>query len=103
MAKRKQKQKPVGLVKRLVNEIAMLARRANQSLSDGEMDEVCERLLSSSAHLVNAPASDAQDINLKLAILCRRLRDQLDPEDHGAIVNALLAESIRDDLMLMEG
>lgn len=100
MAKRKQK--PVGLVKRIVNEIAMLTRRANQSLSDREMDEVCERLLSSSAQLVDAPASDAQDINLKLAILCRRLRDQLDPEDWGAIVNALLAESIRDDLMLVE-
>lgn len=98
----KKKQKPVGLVRRLVNEIGALTRRANQSLSDKEMDEVCERLLASSAHLVNAPASDVLDIDLKLAILCRRLRDHLDPEDQGAVVNALLAESIRDDLMLKE-
>lgn len=97
----KKKHKSVGLVLRLVSEIGALMRRANQPLSDEEMDEVCERLLSSSAHLVNAPASDARDIDLKIAILCRRLRDQLDPEDQGAVVNALLAESIRDDLMLI--
>lgn len=57
----KKKRKPVGLVRRLVKEIGALTRRANQSLSDEEMDEVCGQLLSSSAHLVNAPASDAQE------------------------------------------
>lgn len=65
------------------------------------MDEVCEGLPSSSARLINALALDSQDIELDLAILCRRLRDQLDPEDYGAVVNILLAESIRDDLLLM--
>jgi hypothetical protein len=97
----KKKRKSDGLEKRLVAEIAVLTRRSSVSLSDKEMDEVCEALLSSSAHLVNAPACDAFEIDLKLAMLCRRLRDQLDPEDRAAVINALLAESIRDDLLLV--
>jgi hypothetical protein len=54
--------------------------------------------MKAAARLAQAPATSTGDLSLKLDVLCRRLREFLDPDDRGGVLTALLAESIRDDV-----
>lgn len=95
----KEKNKSIGVVPKIIERIAVYRHRLHDPLPDQVFDEVSDALFTSSVHLANVSASSLQDIDLKLAVLCSRLRDQIDPEDRTAVLNALLAESIRDDLL----
>ena len=97
----KKKRKPIGIVSRIIGRIAEEMLRLGEPLSDKEFEGVSDALFASSTHLANVSAVNFQDLDLKLAILCRRLRDQIDPEDRTAVLNSLIAESIRDDLLII--
>jgi hypothetical protein len=85
------------LVRNLVRNIEALERKIAQPASDQTMNRRIAALFAATASLAQAPATSANDLALKLDILCRRLREFLDPDDRGGVLTALLAESIRDD------
>jgi hypothetical protein len=64
------------------------------------MNEHLDELSTTICRLAHAPALSAADLDLKLSALCRRLRDNLDPDDRGAVLTYLLAEAVRDDHLL---
>ncbi len=89
------------LVSRLYAEVVRCMRAVNQPASDDEMSERVEELFAVVTHLAQAPVQVPWDLGLKLAVLCGRLREGLDPEDRGAVLTYLLAELIRDDDAVM--
>jgi hypothetical protein len=58
-------------------------------------------LADSTLGLIQAPAVALAGIQLKLAILCQRLREDLHPDVQGELLSYLLAESIREDCRVM--
>ena len=89
------------LVQRLHDEIAALTRATAFPQPDDEMTATVEELITIIGRLAHAPSLTAIDLDRKLSVLCRRLRDHLDPDDRGAVLTYLLAEAVRDDHLLM--
>ena len=77
--------------------IADLARDTAGPATDREMNARIEGLFTASVNLVQAPSRDATDLDRKLTVLCQRLREFLDPDDHGRVLTYVLAETIRDE------
>jgi hypothetical protein len=92
--------RPESQVAVVAHKIARLTYAVAQPAKDAEMDRRLDELFAATASLTQLPAREAADIHLKLDVLCRRLREFLDPEDRGAVLTHLLAESIREDLVL---
>ena len=88
------------LIQRLHDEIAALTRATAFPQSDDAMNERLDELFTAVCRLTHAPALTTTDLDLKLSTLCRRLRDNLDPDDRGAVLTYLLAEAVRDDHLL---
>lgn len=89
------------LVQRLHDEVAALTRATAFPQSDDVMTARVDALFTVSTRLSQAPSLTAVDLDLKLSVLCRRLRDQLDPDDRGGVLTYLLAEAVRDDHLLL--
>lgn len=86
------------LLARLHAEVARCMRAVNHPAPDDVMSAWIEELFAAVTRLAQAPAQKPSDLGLKLAVLCSRLREGLDPEDRGAVLTYLLAESIRGDI-----
>ncbi len=86
------------LVRALFKEVLRNLSAVAVPSSDDEMNERVEVLFTTTTRIAQAPAGNLAEITLKLNLLCRRLRDHLEPDDRGGVLTALLAESIRDDL-----
>ena len=88
------------LVATLYAQLIGLLRERTQPLPDRRSDELTAEVFEATVQISNAPAECAADIDLKLAVLCGRLREHLHPEHHGELVSYLLAESIREDCQI---
>lgn len=102
MAKRKPTptKKTETLVQRLYRDVLNQRRALIHPLPDDEMNEGLARLSAITADLANAPAETISDLQLKIGVLCSRLRETLNPEFSGELLDYLLADSIRDDLTI---
>lgn len=89
------------LVQRLHDEVAALTRATALPQTDEAMTTRLDQLFGAACRLAQAPAVTATDLDLKLAVLCRRLREHLDPDDRGAVLTYLLAEAVRDEHSLL--
>lgn len=94
MAKKKQR---TSLIQRVVFDLWRGASTDTRGLSDEAVAELCEKVLSRTSYLAEIPSQNSRDLELKFGVLCRRLREHLDPDDAEPVLTALLAESIRDD------
>lgn len=74
------------LVQRLNVEITALTRMTATTLPDDEMNRRLDELFTAVGRLAHAPALNAADIDVKLTILCRHLREHLDPDDRSAVL-----------------
>lgn len=85
------------LIARLCRQIKDLSRATARPAPDAEMLRRVGDLYSAVTRLAQAPATDPAELLLKIEVLCRRLREDLDPLDRGSALTHLLAASIRDD------
>lgn len=89
------------LVQRLNVEITAQIRSTAATLPDDEMIRRLDELFTTVGRLAHAPALNSSDLDVKLTVLCRQLREHLDPDDRGAVLTYLLAEAVRDDHLLL--
>ena len=88
---------PKTLVARLHAEAMRLTVSIAIPASDERMNALLDELFTVTTRLAQAPARDAKDLSLKLDVLCRRLREDVAPENRGDVLTFLLAEAIRGD------
>lgn len=88
---------PETLVARLHAEAGRLAVSIASPASDERMKTLLDELFVVTTNLTQAPARDAKDLSLKLEVLCRRLRENVAPENRGDVLTYLLVEAIRDE------
>lgn len=93
---------PPTLVARLASSLEETLLATRGSLPDEVMNERLGEACATTTRIAQVPATTVADLSLKLSVLCRRLRDDLDADDRCGVLTALLAESIRDDLSLVE-
>ena len=106
MAKRKSARpakapEPKTLVQQLYDEGLAQRRALVHPCPDEEMNEGLEALFSITTNMANPSSQNAADLHQKMEILCNRLREDLNTEHRGEVLNYLLADSIRNDLMLV--
>jgi hypothetical protein len=89
---------PENLVERHHRQVIKLINAIAIPQSDEAMNQALSELFAATTNLANSPTINPKDLNLKLDILCRRLRDHLDPDDRGSVLTYLLAASIREEL-----
>jgi RecB family exonuclease len=89
------------LVHRLYQDILKQRSALTHPCPDKEMNAGLELLASLTTSIANAPAETATDVRLKVEVLCARLREHLHPENEGELLDYLLADSIRDDLLMV--
>ena len=58
--------------------------------SDERMNALLDELFVVTTRLAQAPDRDANDLSLKLDVLCRRLREDVVPENPGDVLTYLL-------------
>ena len=90
------------LVARLHAEATRLAVSIASPASDERMNALLDELFVVTTRLAQAPARDAIDLSLKLDVLCRRLREDVAPENPGDVLTYLLAEAIRGDHAVLQ-
>ena len=90
------------LLQQLSDEIAALTRTTAAPQSDAATNARIDELFDLTIRLAQAPVLSAADLDLKLAVLCRRLREHLEPDNRGAVLTYLLAEAVRYDVSLLE-
>jgi hypothetical protein len=88
---------PETLVARLYAEAMRLTVSIAFPTSDGRMNALLDELFAVTTKLAQVPAQDANDLSLKLSVLCQRLREDIAPENRGDVLTVLLAEAIRGD------
>ncbi len=93
---------PETLVARLHAEATRLAVSIASPASDERMNALLDELFVVTTRLAQAPARDAKDLSLKLDVLCRRLREDVAPENPGDVLTYLLAEAIRGDYAVLQ-
>jgi hypothetical protein len=91
---------PESQVAAVARKIARLTYAVAQPATDAEVNRRLDELFAATASLAQLPAREPADIDLKLDVLCRRLREFLDPQDRGAVLTYLLAVSIREDYVV---
>ena len=88
------------LVARLHAEAVRLTVSIASPTTDEHMNALLDELFVVTTRLAQAPAQETHDLSLKLDLLCRRLREDVAPENRGDVLTYLLAEAIRDDVAL---
>ncbi len=78
------------LVARLHAEAMRLSVSIASPASDERMNALLDELFVVTTRLAQAPARDANDLSLKLDVLCRRLREDVAPENPGDVLTYLL-------------
>lgn len=69
--------------------------------ADDEMHRRLDEVAELTRCLAQAPARTLCELELKLAVLCTRLREDMRPEIRGEVLSWMLAESIRHDCYLI--
>ena len=69
--------------------------------ADRAANGIRAEIVVSTLSLCQLPAVTPYTLQLKLALLCQRLREDLHPEISGELAAYLLAESIREDCRLL--
>ncbi len=90
------------LVARLHAEATRLAVSIASPASDERMNALLDELFVVTTRLAQAPGQNAKDLSLKLDSLCRRLREDVAPENRGDVLTYLLAEAIRGDHAVLQ-
>ena len=90
------------LVARLHAEAMRLGISIATPASDERMNALLDELFAVTTKLAHAPARDTKDLSLKLDVLCRRLREDVAPENRGDVLTYLLVEAIGDDVVLLD-
>ena len=90
------------LVARLHAEAMRLTVFIASPASDERMNALLDELFVVTTRLAQAPARDAKVLSLKLDVLCRRLREDVAPENRGDVLTYLLAEAIRGDHAVLQ-
>ncbi len=85
------------MVARIHAEASRLAVSIASPASDERMNSLLDELFVVTTRLAQTPARDAIDLSVKLYVLCRRLREDVAPENRGNVLTYLLAEAIRGD------
>jgi hypothetical protein len=93
---------PETLVARLHAEASRLVVSIASPASDERMGTLLDELFVVITRLAQAPARDAKDLSMKLDVLCRRLREDVDPENRGDVLTYLLTEAIRGDHTVLQ-
>ena len=88
---------PQTLVARLHAESMRLTVSIASPTREERMNALLDELFAVTTRLAQAPAQNANDLSLKLNVLCRRLREDVAPENRGDVLTSLLAEAIRDE------
>ena len=75
-------------------------QRPQRGLSDDERAARCDAIFQATTALMHQPAETLADIELKLAVLCTRLRSEdCAPTSPNGALTALLGEAVRDDII----
>lgn len=99
-ARRTKRPNQMTLVQRLYRDAQIQRRALTRPCPDKEMNAGLELLFTLTASIASAPSETAHDLRLKIEVLCARLREHLQPEHEGELLDYLLADSIRDDLAM---
>jgi hypothetical protein len=94
------RQKHNSLIMALSRELEGLLRLC-EPMREAVMARRLDEIAAVTTGLAHAQATDLAEVEVKLRILCRRLREFVDPDNIGAVLTILLAESIRDDVQLL--
>lgn len=86
------------LLTRLVASLEATQQTMLRPHTDQSMNDLVDEAFLCTTRISQAPGASIGDLGLKVTVLCRRLREHLDPDDRGGVLTALLAESIRDDV-----
>ena len=74
-------------------------QRPQRGLSDDERAARCDAIFQATTTLMHQPAETLADVDLKLAVLCARLRSEdYAPTSPNGALTALLGESAREDI-----
>ena len=74
-------------------------RHPQHGLSDDERAARCDAIFQATTALMHQPAETLADVDLKLAVLCARLRSEdYAPTSPNGALTALLGESAREDI-----
>ena len=84
-----------------IGEINALTLSIAGPLSDAEMNARLEELFAATVSLTHFHARSFADLDHKLDILCRRLREFLEPDDHSSTLTYLLAQTIREEVQTL--
>jgi hypothetical protein len=84
-----------------MGDIAAITRQMAGSRTDHHMNRHAEELFTAITSLAHAPATNGKDLAAKLEVLCRRLREFVNPDQRGEVLTVLLAESIRDEVSVL--
>ena len=69
--------------------------------ADGDMNRHLDELAEMTRCLAQAPARTLGELEVKIAVLCARLREDIRPESRGEVITWMLAESLRHDCYLI--
>jgi len=86
------------LAARLAKRLNKLTPLDGEGCADADAAAILDATVDLTQKLVHAPSLDIDDIEHKLALLCRRLRADIGTAYRDEWLTYLLAESIRDDL-----
>jgi hypothetical protein len=84
-----------------IDEINTLTRAIAAPVPDREMNRLLDELFAATTALTHFPSQTVSDLDRKLDILCRRLREFLEPDDHAAVLTYLLAQNIREEVQVL--
>jgi len=69
--------------------------------SDADMHRRLDELAEFTRCLAQAPARTLTELEMKISVLCARLRESIRPESRGDVLTWMLAESLRHDCYLI--
>jgi hypothetical protein len=85
------------LHQRIIESWRLIALPADDAQMNHHLDELAEMTRS----LAQAPARTLGELEIKLSVLCARLREDLRPDIRGEVLTWMLAESLRHDCYLI--
>ncbi|MGE0652685.1 MAG: hypothetical protein AB7P12_13185 [Alphaproteobacteria bacterium] len=89
------------LIAQLHAEIVKIWRLMALTAGDDEMNRRLDELAEMTRCLAQAPARTLYELEIKISVLCARLREEMRPEVRGEVLTWMLADSIRHDCHLI--
>jgi hypothetical protein len=89
------------LIAQLHAEIVKIWRLMALTAGDDETNRRLDELAEMTRCLAQAPARTLCELEIKISVLCARLREEKHPEVRGEVLTWMLADSIRHDCHLI--